>query len=176
MARRLSTNQLILIVLAIAIIGMGYWASRYLTWVEEEIDMGYSQEAKKDEFLAIGYFLREHGVASQTLRNFGLLDNMEWQGERVGPRDTLVLLNAHKMLRGQRLDNLLSWVEKGGTVITSTNNAFVGNEGSDAAGTRVRQPAELGRKGWHCDYQHQQPFCRQRRQRPTAGPVWYHGK
>src|SRR5690606_41164547 len=63
--------------------------------------------------------------------NFGLLDNMEWQGERVGPRDTLVLLNAHKMLRGQRLDNLLSWVEKGGTVITSTNNPFVGNEGSD---------------------------------------------
>jgi hypothetical protein len=131
MVRRLSTNQLILIVLAVAIIGMGYWASRYLTWVEEEIDMGYSQEAKKDEFLAIGYFLREHGVASQTLRNFGLLDNMEWQGERVGPRDTLVLLNAHKMLRGQRLDNLLSWVENGGTVITSTNNPFVGNEGSD---------------------------------------------
>src|SRR5690606_38161195 len=81
MVRRLSTNQLILIVLAVVIIGMGYWASRYLTWVEEEIDMGYSQEAKKDEFLAIGYFLREHGVASQTLRNFGLLDNMEWQGE-----------------------------------------------------------------------------------------------
>ena len=132
MPRGLSTNKLLLLAIAAIIIGLLYWASRYITWKEEEIDLGYSREALKDDFLAIKRFLAQQGVDSQSLRSFGMLDNMAWQGEQVGPQDTLVLLNAHKMLRGQRLDNLLSWVEQGGTVITTTYNPFIGaNGGTD---------------------------------------------
>ena len=129
MARRLSTNKLLLLAIAAVIIGLLYWASRYITWKEEEIDLGYSREALKDDFLAVKQFLAHQGVDSQSLRSFGMLDNMAWQGEQVGPQDTLVLLNAHKMLRGQRLDNLLAWVEQGGTVITTTYNPFIGAGG-----------------------------------------------
>ena len=100
MARRLSTNKLLLLAIAAVIIGLLYWASRYITWKEEEIDLGYSREALKDDFLAVKQFLAQQGVDSQSLRSFGMLDNMAWQGEHVGPQDTLVLLNAHKMLRG----------------------------------------------------------------------------
>lgn len=131
MASRISTNKLLILAIIAVIIGLLFWASRYITWKEEEIDLGYSREAQKDDFLAIKQFLAQHGIESQSLRSFGLLDNLAWQGEPLGPRDTLVLLNAHKMLRGQRLDNLLGWVEQGGTVITSTHNPFVGADGSD---------------------------------------------
>ncbi|MGM8226486.1 DUF4350 domain-containing protein [Cellvibrio sp. ARAG 10.3] len=131
MASRISTNKLLILAIIAVTIGLLFWASRYITWKEEEIDLGYSREAQKDDFLAIKQFLAQQGIESQSLRSFGLLDNLAWQGERLGARDTLVLLNAHKMLRGQRLDNLLGWVEQGGTVITSTHNPFVGADGSD---------------------------------------------
>lgn len=129
MINRLSARTKILIALIIAVLGVSYWASHYIVWKEEEIDLGYSREAKKDDFLAIKRFLAQQGVNSQSLRSFGLLDHMEWLGERVGPQDTLILLNAHKMLRGQRLNNLLNWVEQGGTVITTTHNPFIGASG-----------------------------------------------
>jgi hypothetical protein len=127
MARIFSSTKFWIGVIALLFLGMLYWMSSYITWKEEEIDLGYSKEARKDDFLAVKQFLQQQGVASESLRSFAMLDQMEWQGERLGPDDTLILLNAHKMLRGQRLDNVLAWVEQGGTVITSTYNPFIGN-------------------------------------------------
>jgi hypothetical protein len=108
-------------------LGLGFWLSQQINWTEEEVNAGLSDAARKDPFYAAKLFLQRQGVATQTLRNLSLLDNLSWQGQPLTKDDTLVLLNAHKLLQGKRLKNLLDWVERGGVVIASTDNPFIGN-------------------------------------------------
>lgn len=124
---RLSRRKLLIVLAALLILSLGFWLTRQITWVEKEVDAGPSEAARKDPFLAAKLFLQHQGIETQTLRSFSLLDNLSWQGQALTENDTLILLNAHKLLRGDRLENLLNWVEQGGTVIASTNNPFIGN-------------------------------------------------
>lgn len=125
--RRLSPRTLVLILGTVVIAVLGYWLGHHMTWREEEIDTGPSAAARKDPFLAAHRFLQRQGMEAQTLRSFTLLDNLRWQDQPLSPGDTVILLNAHKLLRGERLKSLLAWVERGGTVIASTDNPFVGS-------------------------------------------------
>lgn len=111
---------------AAVIIALGIWLGFYVTWKEKEIDIGLSREAEADPFLAIKRLLSQREIDSQSLRSFSILDDLHWQDQPLAVNDTLILLNAHKMIEGQRLTNLLDWVERGGTVIISTDNPFIG--------------------------------------------------
>lgn len=123
---RLSPRVLIIGLGALLMLTLGFWLTQQITWIEKEVDAGPSEAARKDPFLAAKLFLQRQGVETQTLRSFSLLDNLSWQGQALTGNDTLILLNAHKLLRDERLKNLLDWVDQGGTVIASTNNPFIG--------------------------------------------------
>lgn len=131
--RRRSHRVRLLLCLAL-LFSVCLWLGQQITWKEKEIDIGQSTAARQNNFLAAQYFLQEQGVASQLLRSFSLLDNLAWQEEQVGQNDTLILINAYKLLQGKRLQNLLNWIENGGIVITGTSNQFIGNN------TRTRDP------------------------------------
>lgn len=126
--KNLSVRQrwLLLGALALILSGAGYWWYTTLVWEETEIDLGYSKEANQNDFLAAEIFLRKHGVQATTVKNLSLLDNHSWRNIKLGAQDTIVIINGYKTLSEARYDSLYEWVENGGTLITSTQNPFVG--------------------------------------------------
>jgi hypothetical protein len=142
----LRKKQLLLgVVLLLALVA---WLGHNISWKEKAIEVGQSAAARKDNFLAAKYFLHRQGLASETLRSFSLLDTLHWQGEKLGADDTLILINSYKLLQDTRLQNLLTWVEGGGTVIASTQSVFIGSNTNtrdqllDTLGVEVlREPA-----------------------------------
>ena len=117
---------LLITVLAAIIGGLGYWWYTNLVWEEKEIDLGYSKEAVQNDFLAAEIFLRKHGIQATTVKNLSLLDKHRWRNLELDRNDTLVLVNANKTLDEDRYDSLYEWIENGGTLITSTQNPFIG--------------------------------------------------
>jgi len=98
-----------------------------LEWEEKIVDRGYSPAALKNNFLAAELFLRKQGVRTTSAKNFILLDKFSWRNTPLGDKDTIILINGHKTLTKTRYDNLIKWVENGGTLITSTQNPFIGD-------------------------------------------------
>lgn len=117
--------------LAALLIGLCYWWYTTLEWEEKEIDLGYSKEAKLNDFLAAEIFLRKQGVQATTVKNLSLLDKHSWRNIKLGVQDTIVIINGYKTLTQERYDSLYEWVEKGGTLITSTQNPFIGAHTSE---------------------------------------------
>lgn len=108
------------------IFGLGYWWYTTLEWEEKEIDLGYSKEALQNDFLAAEIFLRKHGVQAITVKGQSLLDKHSWRNLKLGSQDTIILINGYKILNQERYDALYEWIENGGTLITSTQNPFIG--------------------------------------------------
>ncbi len=124
-------RKLILAALAALMIGLGYWWYTTLEWEEKEIDLGYSKEARQNNFLAAEIFLRKQGVQATTVKNLSLLDTHSWRNLKLGAQDTVVIINGYKTLTPERYDALYEWVENGGTLITSTQNPFIGTHTSE---------------------------------------------
>ena len=122
---------LLLCAIAVILIGAGYWWYTQLKWEEKEVDLGYSKEAIQNNFLAAEIFLRKHGVQATTVKNLSLLDKHSWRNIELGAHDTIVIINGYKTLSEERYDSLYEWVENGGTLITSTQNPFVGTHTSE---------------------------------------------
>lgn len=122
---------LILSALAAVVAGLGYWWYTTLEWEEKEIDLGYSKEARQNDFLAAEIFLRKQGVQATTIKNLSLLDTHSWRNLGLGAQDTIVIINGYKTLTQERYDSLYEWVENGGTLITSTQNPFIGTHTSE---------------------------------------------
>lgn len=127
--KSLSLRQIIILLAfaAVVIAGLVYWAISNFRWEEKEIDLGYSSAAKQNDFLAAEIFLRQHGVQATSVKNLSLLDDHRWRNIPLGQDDTIVLINANKTLTQERHERLYEWVENGGTLITSTQNPFIGS-------------------------------------------------
>ncbi|HEY0894790.1 MAG TPA: DUF4350 domain-containing protein, partial [Cellvibrio sp.] len=122
---------LIIGALAAVLAGLGYWWYTTLEWEETEIDLGYSKEARQNDFLAAEIFLRKQGVQATTVKNLSLLDKHSWRNLKLGAQDTIVIINGYKTFTQERYDSIYEWVEAGGTLITSTQNPFIGTHTSE---------------------------------------------
>jgi hypothetical protein len=83
-----------------------------LEWMEIPIDLGYGDEASKNNFYAAELFLKKHGIDAETLHGSGTLDTLPPLG------DTLILASAHQGMSERRVSNLSGWVQDGGHLIT----------------------------------------------------------
>lgn len=122
---------LIISALIAIVVGLGYWWYTTLVWEEKEINLGYSKEALQNDFLAAEIFLRKQGVQATTVKNLSLLDKHSWRNLQLGAQDTIVIINGYKTFTQERYDSLYEWVENGGTLITSTQNPFIGTHTSE---------------------------------------------
>ncbi len=120
-------KNLLIAALLVLLTLFAMWIYKNITWEEVEIDRGYSKEALKNDFLAAELFLKKQGVAVTHAKNFILLDKFSWRNTPLGDKDTIILINGHKTLSQTRYDNLMKWVENGGTLIASTQNPFIGD-------------------------------------------------
>lgn len=119
--------KILVIALGVLIIGFGFYAYNYLLeWRKEEVDTGPTREARKNPFLAAELFLNRLNIETEVTRSFSLFDDMALNGEEVGKSDTVIVINGRGAIKGRRFDNALSWIEQGGTLVTSTANPFIG--------------------------------------------------
>ncbi len=129
------------VVILLLVIGFGLW--QQLEWVEEEVDRGFSDEARQKPTLAAERFLRSLDLQAESRRGFSLLDEMSGGASPVTLDDNLVLINAHRTLREKRLQTLWQWVEDGGHLIVSARNRFLGNSNPEQDLLLARLGVEL---------------------------------
>jgi hypothetical protein len=79
--------------------------------VEEEIDTGYSKQARQNQFLAAQRFLRELGVASATIRGMDKVNNLPAQ------HNVLFATYSHRFEQSVTREHLLAWIKQGGHLI-----------------------------------------------------------
>lgn len=87
-------------------------------WIEEEIDLGYSAEARRNDFLAAERFLARHRIETETTTGMKLLDDLP-------PVEEALLLSApREALSERRRDALVEWVERGGLLLIVAHSKY----------------------------------------------------
>ena len=114
-------------VVLIAVFG-GWLAS--LEWTEKTSDRRFTEQARKQPYLVAERFLQQWGVAFEKERGFSRLDRGNPERPMPGTEETLLLLNAYGQLSARRTENLLGWVERGGHLIVTAENPFLGVGGT----------------------------------------------
>jgi hypothetical protein len=102
----------VLAVLALLIGGGWLLLRNQFEWVEDEIWVGYSGDARFNHFLAAERLLERMGLKTSALRSLPSGKQMP------GPRDVLILPARHLKLTPGQVKELVSWVEEGGLLIT----------------------------------------------------------
>ena len=88
--------------------------------VEETIDTGYSEEARRNPYLAAKQYLDKLGREVETSTEMTVTDNLD-------PAETLFITNASTVRSQERIEQLLLWVEDGGHLILAANSDDVDN-------------------------------------------------
>lgn len=126
------TAKILVVIVVIAIIGFLLYAYFYLLkWKADELDMGPTREARKNPFLAAEMYLQRQGIETAVTRNFSLFDELALDGEQVGDQDTIIIINGRGAVNENRFEKLFQWVERGGTLVASTANPFIGFTAGD---------------------------------------------
>ena len=126
----MSTRKFWWLLMSTLIIVVGAaWFYQYIEWVEKEIDLGPTAEAKKEPFLAAKRYFESLGVDVELRGNFRQLDkaNDDAGLGDVGYQDVIVLVDAYGSLSPKRANHLLSWVDRGGQLVVSASNPFIDN-------------------------------------------------
>ena len=115
-----------LIVGGIALVALSIAAYIYsqFEWMVEEVDSGFSSNAKRKPYLAAFKMLHNSGVKVNYLLGFSIFEDSNSNGSRLQHNDAIVLINAYRMLTPRRTEQILSWVKKGGHLIYSTDSFF----------------------------------------------------
>jgi len=105
----------LLFIIVAAIVG---WQLSGLSWVSEEVDEGYTDEAQRDRFLAARLFLEREGLSSQSSKGMAKLDDLPNPSN-----STVVMLTTTRAIGDARMQGLWQWVEQGGHLITNVAGA-----------------------------------------------------
>jgi hypothetical protein len=96
---------------AAALLALGLYASYGIEWVEQEVDLGYGEEATRNHYLAAELFLREQGSEVETVEGMAILESLP------PPGDTLVITTTRRGLSERRVERLARWLETGGHLV-----------------------------------------------------------
>ena len=95
--------------------------------VDKEVDLGPTQEAKRNPFLASQRLLQHYDIPFVAQNGFSGLQHLRMQEQTIGANDTLILINTYQNLRSDQVHTLWEWVEQGGRLIISVENPFIGS-------------------------------------------------
>lgn len=91
-------------------------AWQWLPWKYEEVDQGFSDEARRNPFLAASLFLQGQGVSVSSGRSLRRLDDLP------PPHGATLILHSNEGLSdGERVEAVWQWVEEGGHLILNAN-------------------------------------------------------
>jgi uncharacterized protein DUF4350 len=118
-----------LFISSLVIVAGAAWFYQYIDWVEKEIDLGPTAEAKKEPFLAAKRYFESLDIEVELRGNFRQLDK-GYDDEGLGElsyQDVIILVDAYGSLSPKRANHLLDWVGRGGQLIVSASNPFIDN-------------------------------------------------
>ncbi len=106
----------ILAVLGLALLALISWGLYVsIEFYEETEDSGWSVEALRNPYLAAQRFMTQSGIDVTDVDNLARLDQLDGLG-------TLFFSDANQVQTPRQLQQLLDWLEAGGTVIYSANS------------------------------------------------------
>lgn len=117
----MSLRWVLLTLLALLLAGAG-WVYSQLEFEEQSFDIGFSPVAQRFHFLAATRFLEQLGITAEEQSGFSLIDQLDDSDSPVATDHTLVLVDAFAALSEERIQQLLTWVARGGTAFVSTRN------------------------------------------------------
>lgn len=104
----LQNMSLVVMALLVSALALYLWLT---TWIEFEIGPEYGPEASINQFLAMEKFLERYGVTLITN------EDVTGLGDAVDNADVLLMTAQNGIFGQDQLDELLSWVRQGGTLI-----------------------------------------------------------
>ncbi len=105
--------------LAVVIAAAGfYWLRDNFELQDREVRRGYSAEARRNPFLAAGYFLQQTGYTVTMSSERSILR------ELPPVDDTLVVSGVGAMLSSERLSAINAWLQAGGHLITTASRVW----------------------------------------------------
>jgi len=93
-----------------------YWLVQQLPWRTEEVDNGFSEEARRNPFLAAELFLQRQNVPVTSARGLSHLKDLP-----APQGGTLLIFSNEGVLNGAQTETLWQWVEQGGHLIINAN-------------------------------------------------------
>ena len=113
-----SRQNTILIAVAIGVIGTLSLVLYLVPWVTTEVDIGFSDEARRNPYLAAEDFLGRFDVTVKTENGLALLD------ELPSTDDTLLFASSRLSLSERRVDAITDWVYDGGALIVLASDLY----------------------------------------------------
>lgn len=111
-------------VVLVALLAAGYFIyKKYFEWVDVEVDIPMSVQARKHDLLAASRYLDHLGYQSV------MINSSDFYQQLVPVTDTIVLQTVPDSLPVDAYDRLLNWVDRGGHLMIGLN----GNNESEAA-------------------------------------------
>ncbi len=117
----------ILTLLVLLVIAFLIWFYLILDWREETIDAGFSEAANRNRFLGAQLFLERAGIESEQRNTLAPLGRLGTAESEIDDNDTVILIESYGALYGERLNNVLAWVSRGGELVLSSRNEFYGD-------------------------------------------------
>lgn len=99
-----------------AAVAGGYWLWQALPWKTVEIDRGYSDEARRNPFLAAELFLKQRQISVSSARGLSRLDKLP-----PAAGATLLLYSNEGVLSREQTERLWRWTQQGGHLIVNAN-------------------------------------------------------
>lgn len=121
---KLEISILLAALASFAVLLWGY--HHWLVWEEVHRNKGPVKEARSNSFYAAQKFLEAYGKESHLSHSPTAFEEMKIADIPIGDDDAIVLLQGRGVVNGQRFNKLWAWVEAGGTLISSTENPFLG--------------------------------------------------
>ena len=107
------SKGLIITLLMVGLFVLAYWFYSRMEWVETTVDLGFSQAARTNPYLAAEHLLNGQQLHTVTERGLKALD------ELPEPSATLIIAGSRRGLSKERKQQLWDWVDAGGHLITN---------------------------------------------------------
>ena len=106
---------LILSALLVVLLIISYYN---IEWLEEEVDLGYGEEATRNPYLAVELFLKQYNINSSVEKSLNLLKSLP------STDDTIIITTSRHSITQKRHDELMDWVNRGGYLIITSVDFF----------------------------------------------------
>lgn len=108
----MSSKKLIIGTLILSLVlGLAYLMHDKFERISEDIETGFTGEARSNSLYASRLFLKAMGIPAQTIKLYDL--------DRLPSADTVIVINTYRgTLSVQRIEGLLEWVRDGGHLLT----------------------------------------------------------
>jgi|GEM_PF-2781258 len=105
----------VIIISSLVFFGFFLWFVKNFDKVPYERELGYSAEARRNQFLAAEQFLKRVNVALESRHDFALFDNAF--DEKLGQYDTVLINGSRIGMSSARRDAMREWVNRGGHLV-----------------------------------------------------------